>query len=66
MSERKMLTEGELVEIVRGLDRWHSTSPEVTRRLVDEVRALREVLKAVWAQVDDVQERIEKAGVLHN
>jgi hypothetical protein len=64
MSTRKALTEGELVEIVRGLDRWHSSSPEVTRRLVDEVRALRGVLKDVWAQVDAVQDRIEKAGAV--
>lgn len=56
------LNDEALDEIVRGLDRWHSVSPEVARRLVAEVRSLRAVLRDVWAQVDDVQERIEKAG----
>lgn len=57
------LTDTALDEIVSGLDRWHSCSPEVTRRLVAEVKALRAVLKDVWAQMDDVQDKIEKANV---
>ena len=57
------LTDEALAEIVRGLDRWHSCSPEVTRRLVDEVKMLRAVLKDVWGQMDDVQDKIEKANV---
>lgn len=56
------LTDTALDEIVRGLDRWHSVSPEVARKLVDEIKSLRAVLRDAWAQVDDVQERIERAG----
>ena len=58
------LTDTALEEIVRGLDRWNSCSPEVTRKLVDEIKALRSVLRDVWAQVDDVQEKIERSNLL--
>lgn len=55
------LTNEALDEIVRGLDRWHVCSPDVAKTLVAEIKRLRTVLDEVWAQVDDVQDRIEKA-----
>jgi len=58
------LTDEALAELVSGLDRWHSCSPEVARKLVDEIRRLRIVLRDVWGQMADVQNKIEKAGVL--